>query len=86
MGRYSAAARLAADLTNKELGAKIAVLAPVTNERIQTLLPTKRDKEAFVQLMMLVEAETTMDNQLAFLRDNLATAGKSALMALRIFI
>lgn len=86
MGRYREAAKLAADLTNKELGTKIAQLAPVNSTRIQDLLPAKRDKEAFVELMKLVEDETAMDQKLAFLRDNLATAGKAALMALRVFV
>jgi hypothetical protein len=86
MGRYREAARLAAELTNKELGAEIAALAPVNSAKVQELLPAKRDKEAFVELMKLVEDETQMETQLAFLRDNLATAGKAALMALRIFV
>jgi hypothetical protein len=86
MGRYREAAKIAAELTNKELGTRLAALAPVSNERFQELLPTKRDKEAFVDLMKVVEQETAMETQLAFLRDNLATAGKAALMALRAFV
>ena len=45
MGRYREAARRAAELTNKELGTRIAALSPVNTERLQGLLPAKRDKE-----------------------------------------
>jgi hypothetical protein len=86
MGRYRDAARAAADLTNKELGTRIAELAPVSMDTLQELLPTKRDKADFVDLMRVVEEETEVENQLAFLRDNLATAGKAALKALRLFL
>jgi hypothetical protein len=86
MGRYRDAARGAADLTNKELGTRIAQLAPVSMDTLQELLPTKRDKADFVELMRVVEEETEVENQLTFLRDNLATAGKVALKALRLFL
>ena len=86
MGRYRDAARAAAELTNKELGSRIAELAPVSMETLQELLPTKRDKADFVALMKVVEEETAIDNQLAFLRENLTTAGKVALKALRLFL
>lgn len=86
MGRYRDAARAAAELTNKELGTRIAELAPISMARLQELLPTKRDKEAFVELMRVVEDETEVENQLSYLRDNLATAGKVALKALRLFV
>jgi multidrug efflux pump subunit AcrA (membrane-fusion protein) len=86
MGRYREAARAAAELTNKELGARITELAPINMARLQELLPTKRDKEDFVALMRVVEDETELENQLSFLRDNLATAGKVALKALKLFV
>jgi hypothetical protein len=85
MGRYRDAARVAADLTNKELTTRIAELAPFSVDQLQELLPTKKDKEAFVALMRVVEEETVLENQLNYLRDNLASAGKVALMALRAF-
>jgi hypothetical protein len=86
MGRYRDAAKVAAELTNKELGGRIAELAPVNMQRLQELLPSKRDKEDFVALMRVVEDETELENQLSFLRDNLATAGKVALKALKLFV
>jgi hypothetical protein len=86
MGRFRDAARAAADLTNKELASRIAELTPVSAAQLQQLLPTKRDKEDFVALMRVVEEETSVENQLNFLRDNLATAGRVALKALKLFV
>jgi hypothetical protein len=86
MGRFRDAAREAADLTNKELASRIAELTPVSAAQLQQLLPTKRDKEDFVALMRVVEEETSVENQLNFLRDNLATAGRVALKALKLFV
>jgi hypothetical protein len=86
MGRFRDAAREAADLTNKELASRIAELTPVSAAQLQQLLPTKPDKEDFVALMRVVEEETSVENQLNFLRDNLATAGRVALKALRLFV
>jgi len=87
MGRFSAAAKRARELTNKQLATEIAALsAAVSRDRLQELLPLKQDKEAFLELMEQVEAETTMDEKLAFLSANLATAGKAALTMLKILV
>lgn len=86
MGRFSKAAREAADMTNKELAGRIAELTPITSAQLQELLPSRRDKEDFVNLMRVVEDETDLENQLNFLRDNLATAGRVALKALKLFV
>ena len=86
MGRFRDAAREAADLTNKELAGRIAQITPISSAQLQELLPAKRDKEDFVALMRVVEEETNLENQLNFLRDNLATAGRVALKALKLFV
>jgi len=86
MGRFSGAAKRARDLTNKQLATEIAALSTVPRERLQEMLPTKRDKEAFLELMEQVEAETTMEQKLTFLGDNLATAGKAALSVLKALL
>ena len=86
MGRFKGASRRARDLTNKQLATEIAALSTVPRERLQELLPAKRDKEAFMELMEQVEAETAMEEKLAFLRDNLATAGKAAISVLRALL
>jgi hypothetical protein len=83
--RYSNAAKAAADLTNKQLAEELAKLGPANAARLNELLPEKKDKEAFAKLMAIVENETRLDNQLAFLAANLQTAGKAALRVLKFF-
>lgn len=86
MGRFNAAAKRARNLTNKQLATEIAAISVVPRDQLQELLPRKRDKEAFLALMKEVEAETSMDEKLTFLGDNLATAGKAALKVLKILV
>jgi hypothetical protein len=86
MGRYRDAAIGAAELTNKELAGRITELAPLNLQRLQELLPDKQDKVDFVALMQVVEEESKVENQLTYLRANLATAGKVALKALKLFV
>jgi hypothetical protein len=86
MGRYSEAAAAAADLTNKQLGDQICSFSRFTPEQLDAFLPKQSDKQAFLDLMAQVEKETDMDTKLNFLRDNLQTAGKAALLALKYFV
>ena len=83
MGRYASAARKASDLTNKQLATEIASLSPMNRETLQDVLPRKRDKETFLALMKLVEQEKDMDDNIAYLRDNLESAGKVVFKLLR---
>jgi len=85
MGRYATAARKAAELTNKQLGTEIASLGPVDRDRLQTLLPQKRDKEAFLALMKQVEAERERDENLAYLNENLQSVGEVVFKILKFF-
>ena len=84
--RFAKAAKDARDLTNKQLGAEIAKLTILNEDKLNQLLPTKKDREAFVKLMEQVQAETDMDNKLAYLAENLQTAGAAALRVLRAFV
>ena len=86
MGRFKTAAKKAAAMTNKELADEIAGLSTFNRDRLRELLPTKRDKEEFVKLMAEVEAETAMDQKLAYLTNNLQTAGKVVFKVLKTFI
>ena len=85
MPRYRDAAREAAELTNKQLGEELAKLGPMNEARLAELLPTKRDKEEFAKLMALVEQETVADRQIAYLENNLQTAGSVVFKLLRFF-
>lgn len=78
--------RSARDLTNKQLASDIATFSKFTTQEIDRLLPAKPDKDAFLQLMAEVEKETSLDEQLNFLRDNIQTAGKAALQVLKFFV
>ena len=73
--RFREAAIKARQMTNKQLATEIASLTKLTRDDLNELLPEKKDKEAFVQLMNTVQDETDMDNKLAYLRDNMQTAG-----------
>lgn len=84
--RYREAAQKAKNLTNKQLGEELAKFSPLNDRKLRKLLPTKRDKEYFTELMATVEEEAAMDKQLAYLGENLQTAGMVALKVLRYFI
>lgn len=87
MGRFAEAAQKARELTNKQLATEIAALSNGMNrDRLNELLPQKRDKEAFLELMRVVEDETAMDEKIAFLGENLKTAGAAALKVLSILV
>jgi len=84
--RYRKAAKTAKNLTNKQLGEELAKLSPLNDQKLRELLPTKRDKERFAELMAMVEREAARDEQLAYLSKNLQTTGKVVLKVLKYFI
>lgn len=85
--RFTEAARIAREATNKELASEIAAISNSLNrDRIDELLPTKKDKEAFLELMAKVEADTAMDEKLAYLQENLKSAGSVAIKLLKILL
>lgn len=84
--RFTEAAIRAREMTNKQLATEIASLTKFNREDLNILLPQKRDKEAFIELMKAVEAETSMDEKLAYLRTNLETAGKVVFTILKAVV
>jgi hypothetical protein len=86
MGRYREAAAKARELTNKQLATELSALSPFKQDEFDKLLPLKRDKEAFIALMQVVEEETSMDLKLAHLKDNLETAGTVVIKLLGAFL
>lgn len=86
MNRYTAAAIEARNLTNKQLAGKLSSFAPINSERFQKLLPRKRDKEIFIELMAKVERETAQDEALAFLTENIGRVGGVVLKALKVYL
>jgi len=86
VNRYSATAKKARKLTNKQLSDKLTQLSPLSEEKLKELLPNKRDKEEFTKLMDVVAKETAMDQQIAYLEGNIKTAGTVALKVLKYFV
>ncbi|UCE23159.1 MAG: hypothetical protein JSU74_07580 [Candidatus Zixiibacteriota bacterium] len=86
MGRFKNAARKARKLTNKQLADELAAITPFDRDRLRKFLPSPKDQKAFLELMEQVEAETVMDTKLAYLRQNLSTAGKVVFKVLRSFL
>lgn len=84
--RFTEAAQKAADLTNKQLSKELANVGTLSSEEIDDLLPLKQDKEAFANLMKEVEAETNMDQKIAYLQNNIESAGKVAFTVLKALV
>jgi len=84
--RFEKAAKEATQLTNKQLANELAMVSKLSRTSIIKLLPKKADKKAFVALMEQVEADTTMDEKLTFLQDNLESVGSVALRVLKALV
>jgi hypothetical protein len=84
--RFAKVAKAAREATNKQLADELALVSTLKRDKINELLPTKKDKEAFARLMEQVEKDTTMDEKLAFLQENLQSAGVVALKILKVLI
>ncbi len=82
---YAAHARQAAELTNKQLGSQITDLTRMTTSDLDRLLPLKRDREAFVELMRIVQQETDDDAAAARVTTDITRFGKTIIRALRYF-
>ena len=81
--RFTAAAKKAANLTNTQLADEITKRTKLSGDQVKELLPNPTDRKAFLNLMKKVDDETAMDKKLAFLRDNLETAGKVVFKVLK---
>ncbi len=84
--RFTNAAAAAASLTNSELAEQIANTTKLDLDTINAVIPLKRDKEAFALLMEQVNADTTMDEKLAFLHENLPKVGAVAINLLKAIV
>lgn len=84
--RFAKAAQKAKEITNKQLADEIAAVSKLSRENINQLLPLKKDKEAFAELMAQVESDTDMDTKLNFLKGNIDTVGKVAFTVLKALV
>jgi len=83
---FTDAAQKASSLTNKQLGSELSKVGNLDEAKIEELLPLKKDKTAFIELMKEVTAETTMDEKLAYLQGNIQSAGKVAVTLLKALV
>lgn len=86
MNQFSESAEKNRRKTNDELADELAPLISLSRKRLQELLPKKRDKQAFRELMEKVEDETEMDAKLAYLQDNVKTVGEVIFKVLKTFL
>ncbi len=84
--RFTEAAKAAREATNKQLADELAIISSLQRDKINELLPAKKDKEAFIKLMEQVEADTAMDEKLAYLTENIKSAGTVALKILKVLV
>ena len=84
--RFAKAGKMAREATNKELADELSAISSLNRDRIRELLPAKRDKEDFIKLMEQVEADTAMDEKIAFLQENIKTVGAVALRVLKVLV
>jgi N-acetylglucosamine kinase-like BadF-type ATPase len=84
--RFEAAAIKAAGLTNKQLADEMAAISNINRQKLDELLPTKKDKESYARLMANVESDTTMDEKVAYLGENLKTAGAVVVKLLKALV
>jgi hypothetical protein len=84
--RFTAAATAATNLTNSELAEQIAKTTNLDLDTINDIIPLKRDKDAFAKLMEQVNADSTMDDKLSFLQENLQTVGAVAFKLLKVLV
>lgn len=83
MNQFTEAAKQASKKTGKALAREIAALSSLPQRKVERLLPEKRDKKQFLELMAVVKDETDMDKKLAYLEDHVKTLGKVILQVLR---
>lgn len=82
---YAALARQAAELTNKQLASEITDLNSLTRRDLEELLPTKKDKADFVELMKIVQKETKEDEAIARVTQDVVRFGKVIVRVLKFF-
>lgn len=68
--KYADAARRAQQQTDEEYKSVISSLTRLTDEEIDKLFPEKSDKDKLMELLTLVNAETTANQKIIKLKEN----------------
>jgi hypothetical protein len=61
--------------TNDELADELARVTPLTQEKLNKLLPTRQDKENLAKLMAIVTSSASQNQKVADLRKNMTKLG-----------
>lgn len=83
---YLGIAEEARILTNKQLSDRLSSFTRMTAAEINRLAPRKRDKEEFARLMEVVSGETSEEEKIAYLRENIASIGKVLVNVLKMAV
>lgn len=69
-------ARTSAQKTKAQLDAELARVVPLSEDEMKKLLPKKRDKEAFAELMNIVKGATSRNKKVAKLTRDIGKYGE----------
>ena len=84
--RFTEAAHKASILTNKQLAPELTKVGNLDEAKIKELLPELEDKKAYIELMKEVNAETSVDQKIAFLQGNALSVGRVAFKLLKALV
>ena len=86
MSRYADFAEQAAELTNKQLAEKIGALSAVREKDLRRIMKLKSDRVDFVELMTLVEEQTSDAEKETALIEDINQYAPVIVKALKFFI
>lgn len=84
--KYSAAARKAQQQTDEKYKNVISSLTRLTDEEIDNFFPERVDKDNLLQLMEIVNEETTENEKVLKLKENAEKFGSIALKLIKLMV
>lgn len=84
--KYAAAARKAQEQTDEKYKNVISSLTRLTDEEIEKFFPERRDKDKLLELMDLVNQETSENEKITKLKDNAEKFGAIALKLIKLLV
>ena len=84
--KYAAAARKAQEQTDEKYKNVISSLTRLTDEEIEKFFPERRDKDKLLELMDLVNQETSENEKITKLKDNAEKFGAIAFRLLKLLV
>jgi hypothetical protein len=71
MHHYRAIAKKAAKMTDEKLSSELSGLCRLTDKEINKLFPAKEDKKKLLKVLEIVNAESSKNQKIAKLKDNI---------------